>query len=64
MIELVVRGYCEHCTFRDLELFDGIYPVVACTHSGVCRYIDDKERETGKRIDNAVCGDKTAQNAK
>jgi len=64
MIELLMTGYCEHCTFRDLELFNGAFPAVICTHRGVCKYYTEKDTEMEKRIHGALCGDKTAQNAK
>ena len=65
MIRLVITEPCKGCPWQQIRLTDtGLEPIAMCIHQSVCKYIGDSEAAQNQRMDYALCGDKTAQNAK
>ena len=65
MIKLVIKEPCKGCPWQQIRLTDtGLEPMARCIHQSVCKYIGDSEAEQKQRMDYALCGDKTVQNAK
>ena len=64
MIKLVITEPCKGCPWRQIRLMYTPEPYAMCLHQSVCKYIGDSEAGQKQRMDYALCGDKTAQNAK
>lgn len=64
MIKLVITEPCKGCHWQQIVVRDTPEPMARCIHQSVCKYIGDSEAEQKQRMDYALCGDKTAQNAK
>jgi len=64
MIKLVITEPCNGCPWQQIVVRDTPEPMARCIHQSVCKYIGDSEAEQKQRMDYALCGDKTAQNAK
>ena len=65
MIKLVITEPCKECPWQQIRLMDTPEPYAMCIHQSVCKHVSDDVEALRKRLnDYAVCGDKTAQNAK